>query len=114
MDPGAPGVAEVAPASAYPYPTLTAGSDPDGLVLRTHWPSGTGEPELEIVMAEPLATFAGDLLRRVRRGEAFPFTECDLAAIGGIVRIRGRDRNLVYRLTSYDPVRDIFTGQWPD
>jgi hypothetical protein len=94
---------------------LQAGSERDGLILRSHWQPG-GEPWLEIIHAEPRALFSGVLLRKVRRGEASPFTEMSggLVGIGSIVTIRARDRNVVYRLIEYDERRDVYTGEWPD
>lgn len=92
---------------------LTAGSTEDGLILHGHW-QPDGEAWIEVVHAEPRALFAGPLLRQVRMGHAFPFTEIDRVAIGGVLCIRARDRNLVYRLTEYDEQRDIYTGEWPD
>jgi hypothetical protein len=87
----------------------------DGLILRSHWEPG-GDPWLEVVHAEPRALFSGFLLRRVRRGEALPFTEVSSGrvGIGSIVTIRARDRNVVYQLTEYDRQHDIYAGEWPD
>ena len=90
--------------------TITGTSE--GLILRTGWEPG-GEPWMEVIQAEPRALFSGPLLCKVRRGEAFPFTEVDRVAIGGLIRIRARNRYLVYRLTEHLPY-DIWAGEWPD
>ena len=97
-----------------PPRTLTAGSQSDGLVLRSVWDPGAHMPELEIIVAEPRALFAASLLRKVHLGEAAPYAECDRVGIGGVVRIRARDRTLVYLLTEYSGHLDVYTGEWPD
>jgi hypothetical protein len=91
---------------------VTEGDVRDGLVLASHWEAG-GEPWLEVIHAEPRALFSGPLLRRVRRGEGFPFTTVDKVGIGGILRINARDRRLVYRIVEHLPY-DIYAGEWPD
>jgi hypothetical protein len=71
---------------------------------------------VEIVHAEPRALFSGELLRRVRRGEALPFTEVSpgRVRIGSVVTIRAHDRNVIYRLTEYNEQWDVYAGEWPD
>lgn len=82
------------------------------LILRSHWEPG-GEYWLEILHAEPRALFSGELLRTIRRGEAQPCVEIDRVAIGGLIRIRARNRCLVYRL-AYELDDDLWAGEWPD
>ncbi len=94
--------------------TLTAGSESNGLILRSHWEPGSYDPWVEVVHAAPRALFGGDLLRRCHRGEALPFTEVDHVGVGGLVRINARDRRLVYRLVEHDELHDVYAGEWPD
>jgi hypothetical protein len=82
------------------------------LMLCSHWEPG-GEYWLEILHAEPRVLFGGDLLRLIRRGEAQPCVEVDKVGIGGLIRIRARNRYLVYRLTEHLP-HDTWAGEWPD
>jgi hypothetical protein len=85
----------------------------EGLELCRHYESGGGD-WLEILRAEPRALFAGELLRQLRRGDGAPFTSVDRVGVGGLVCIRARNRNVVYRLTGHDPQWDVYTGEWPD
>ncbi len=92
---------------------IKAGTESDGLILCSHWEPG-GEVWLEVVHAEPRALFSGPLLRKVRRGEARPFTEMTgEVKVGGIIRIRGRGRTLVYRITE-ELEYDTWAAEWPD
>ncbi len=83
----------------------------DGLLLRRHY-EGT-ECWLEILEAAPRAMFSGELLRSARRGSGGPEVDVDYPGVGGIVRIKGRNRTVVYRLVAEAPL-DIFIGEWPD
>lgn len=93
------------------------------VVLRAHYDDG-GQPEsVEVLEADPRVLIGGHLVREVHAGqphERVPFAEVDEAAVGGTLRIRASNRNLVYRLTEYEPlldghrVPDTYVGEWPD
>jgi hypothetical protein len=83
-----------------------------GVVLRQHY-EGT-EEWLEIVSALPRALFSAELIREVRTGRRSLDISLDKPEIGGILRIKGRDRTLVYRLVEHNFELDYFVGEWPD
>jgi len=84
----------------------------DGLILRKHFEPG-GE-WLEVVHAEPVALFSAEVLRGVRVGKGGLDVSIDSVDVGAILRIRARNRTLIYRIVEHDDERDVFTGVWPD
>ena len=84
----------------------------DGLMLTRHF-SEDGD-WVEVVHAAPQATFSAEVLRAIRHGGRGLDVTLDRLGIGAILRIRARDRTLVYRIVEHDDERDTFTGVWPD
>lgn len=84
----------------------------DGVVMSRHYENS--ECWLEVQHAAPRATFAASLLRRMRTGETGLEFTLDRVALGAVLRIRARNRTLIYHLVEHDEVLDIFTGVWPD
>lgn len=91
---------------------ITDGTNEYGLVLRQHY-EGT-EEWLEIISAMPRALFSAELLHEVRTGRRSLDISLDKPEIGGLLRIRGRDRSVVYRLVEHNFELDYFVGEWPD
>lgn len=91
---------------------IDANSAEYGIVLRQHY-EGT-EEWLEIISAMPRALFSAELLHEVRTGRRSLDIMLDKPEIGGVLRIRGRDRTLVYVLTEHNFELDYFIGEWPD
>jgi hypothetical protein len=85
----------------------------DGLELRRRY---EGEDIwLEVVRAEPRALFSAEILESLRYGGGMPEVSVDRpVAVGAVVRIRARNRHVVYRLTEHDFALDLYTGVWPD
>ena len=83
----------------------------DGLVLSQHYEGS--DSWLEVVTAMPRAMFSRELLTMIRRGEGAPGVTLDQVDVGGILRIRARDRTLVYKLTGQTEP-GIYFGEWPD
>lgn len=83
-----------------------------GVVLRHHYEGS--EEWLEIVSALPRAMFSAELLHEVRTGRGSLDITLDKAEVGGILRIKARDRILVYRLVEHNFQLDLFWGEWPD
>ena len=69
---------------------------------------------LVIEEAAPRVTFAASLLRRIRTGWSPEFTLDQVPCIGAILRIRARNRTVIYQLTEYDQQHGTYTGVWPD
>jgi hypothetical protein len=84
----------------------------DGVIVSRHY-EGT-ESWLEIIAAEPRAMFSGELLQQVRSGQAGLDMSLDKLEIGGVLRIRGRNRSVLYRLVEENFQLDFFIGEWPD
>src|SRR5258707_15611036 len=84
---------------------------PDGLIICKHYEGS--EEWLEIVSAMPRAMFSAELLHEVRRGASLDIS-LDKLGIGGLLRIRGRDRTVLYRLVAHQFELDIWFGEWPD
>lgn len=84
----------------------------DGLALARHWEQDA--TWLEVVHAAPRALFSGETLREIRRGEQGLELSIDQVDLGAILRIRARNRTLIYQMAEYDEKRDVFTGIWPD
>jgi hypothetical protein len=83
-----------------------------GITLRRHY-EGT-EDWLEIISAMPRAMFSAELLHQVRTGQGSLDVSLDKLEIGGLLRIKGRNRTLVYRLVEQNFPLDFFIGEWPD
>lgn len=91
---------------------IQGGTSDDGLILRKHFePAGEW---LEVVQAEPVAVFSAEVLRGIRAGKAGTDASIDRIDVGAILRIRARDRTLVYKIVEHDDEHDVFTGVWPD
>jgi hypothetical protein len=96
-----------------------------------------GLPEwVDILHADPRILFSGRFLRDIADGACYktvPLAACDRAETGGVFRIYGRNRTLVYLITEADPllpcpggtascppgcsghrIPDTFAGQFPD
>lgn len=94
-------------------PTLMNISSTDsGVILRKHYEGS--QQWLEIISALPEALFSGELLHEVRTGGGFPDITLDRLGTGGVLRIKGRDRVVVYVLTGHDEQLGIYFGRWPD
>lgn len=101
--------------------TLTQPAALGDVILRAHY-RDDGVPEsVEVVEAAPRVLISGELLRALRDGrDQVPFAAVDRAEVGGVLTIWARDRNLVYRLTGFEPVvdgirwPDTYVGEWPD
>jgi hypothetical protein len=93
------------------------------VILRARYDDG-GQPEsVEVLEAAPRVLIGGQLVREAHAGqphERVPFATVDRPEVGGLLRIRASNRNLIYLLTEYEPllhgcrVPDIYVGEWPD
>lgn len=97
-----------------PGPVLgvTDGTREYGLILCQHYEGS--EEWLEIVSAMPRALFSAELLHEVRTGRRSLDISLDRLEVGGLLRVRGRDRTVVYRLVEHNFELDYFIGEWPD
>lgn len=67
-------------------------------------------PRLRIDHADPKITIAAEVLEQIHAGQVDPFTSFD----GEVLRIVGDNRTVVYRITGYEHLRDIYDAEWPD
>jgi hypothetical protein len=84
----------------------------DGVVLTRHFEND--DTWIEVEQAAPRATFATALLRGIRNGSQGLECTIDKIGIGAILRIRARNRTLVYELVSHDSGQAEYVGVWPD
>lgn len=83
-----------------------------GVVITRHFEND--ETWIEIKEAAPRATFATALLRGIRSGHQGLECTIDKIGIGAILKIRAKNRTLVYKLVEHDAKQGEYTGVWPD
>lgn len=87
-------------------------SPDNDVILRRHWEGDSYW--LDVVQAPPRAEFSETLLTGWDRSYAFPEIEVDKIEVGGTVKIRGRNRTVVYRLAECLAGGLVWRGEWPD
>lgn len=102
-----------------------------GITLLAHY-GEDGLPEaVDIVQADPEILFSGRFLRDIAAGACYkrvPLATLDRPEVGGVFRVLGRNRHLVYLITEADPLlpctahdgcgghrhAGTFAGRFPD
>lgn len=84
------------------------------LVSRRHGPlldERVGESWLEIVHADPRIWITEDMLELIER-EGPAWGTATIA--DDLLRIVGRNRELIYRIVGFDLERRLYLAEWPD
>ena len=104
-------MAELAVRDGFPPPPGL----PRGQVIYTDMEDGS----IRIIHAPPRILISAELLDTIAHGGSpwaalDPLGGCDLTYVGGVLKIHGVNRTVVYRITDYVLRVNAMVGEWPD
>ena len=89
---------------------------------RGEFSCSTVDGELVVDRADPRILISAELLTMISQGGARECVSLDLPAgetggdgfLGALMKIRGANRNVVYRITEHTFAVDGYIGEWPE